>query len=252
MRHITVAMALLVGTLAGLVWKAIPAMAVDCTTNNSWPFYQWTRAANDVYGVRAPIQARVDGGLCGVPGGGDDPFNAAWIAIVQAPSIVQIGYEHDFGMNAGHWCRFWAIGTGQPTDYKCGVDSNDTYLYLKIVRYYDSITHVYRYEIDDCGTGGGYGSCTAQSSSTVAYSSPAGQTASEADYTCVIHIMGSSSDRQNFGTSSYPVQGMDSSSWTTRSWGAHWDNGHTNCKDTPYGTDQGTDGMRFWDTRNSG
>lgn len=231
-----------------LVSSATPAFAVACSGSTSAPFWLWTRSALDVYGVRAPIQARRDGGLCGSRA--DDPFTAAWIGIQQesGSGITQIGYEKDFDSNSvGRWCRFWAIGTGFPHDYGCNTDANDTFMYFKVVRYYDTPTRTYRYNVDDCGTGGGYGSCTNKSSSQAAYGNPEGIVSAETDYGCVVHIMGSGTDRQNYGTSSYPVQGMDSTSWTTRSWGVH-DAGCTSY----YMRDQGPDGMRTWDTRNSG
>lgn len=256
MRRLLMAVALLLGSLAPLATGVLPVSADSCTGNSGWPWYQWTRTDNQVYGVRAPLQVRLDGGLCGVPGGGQDPVSTVWIAIVQPPDIVQIGLIHDFGMNGGHWCRVWANGTGgNRTDYDCS-DSNDAYVWFSIDRYYDASHNAYKYEIDDCGISGGYGAnCSPENSSQPAFGTPAGQTASEADYTCVIHIMGSSGDKQNLGTSNYPLEGTtDGATWFTRSWGGpHWNNSDDSCGvDGYYGTDSGTDGMRFWDSRNSG
>jgi hypothetical protein len=202
--------------LAPLVSPATPAFAAACSGSTSAPYWLWTRTAFDVYGVRAPVQARNDGGLCGSRA--DDPFAAGWIGIQQesGSGITQIGYEKDFDANSvAHWCRFWAIGTGFPHDYGTCNTTDDTFIYFEIVRYYDTPTRTYRYNVEDCGTGGGYGNCTNKSSSQAAYGNPEGVVSAETDYGCVVHILGSDADRQNYGTSSYPVQGMDSSSWTT-------------------------------------
>jgi hypothetical protein len=48
-----------------LTWGTPVAWAINCTdTKSVLASYQWTRSGNDVDGVRAPIQMRLDGGLC--------------------------------------------------------------------------------------------------------------------------------------------------------------------------------------------
>ncbi len=102
------------------------------------------------------MKVRMDGGLCNFTSG-YYPHNPVWIAIVGPPEIVQIGFIHDYhtGTSGDQWCKFWANGTGQITDYGCGTTVQDTLVYFKIVRYYDNISHAYYYEIDDCGETGG-------------------------------------------------------------------------------------------------
>jgi len=68
--------------------------------------------------------------------------------------------------------------------------------------------------------------------------------------------MGSTGDKQEIGNSSYPLEGStdDGSTWSTRSWGAHWtnkDQTSSTGNGGPYGTDSDSNGMTFWDTRNS-
>jgi hypothetical protein len=268
MRRIAMAVVLFLGAIAPLAAGSSPAWAVTSCGNFSYdmgPAYDWTRTQNwDVRGVRAPLQVRVDGGLCDMPGGGKDPFNYAWIAIQCDPSycsdISQIGYRHDFGNAGAHWCRSYGVGTGSLVDYDCDQDPNDGNLYFKVVRYWDPISSHYYYDIADCGLdSGGYGGCRTENSQDIAYTHPESDIVSEANYgnqnqgaNCVIHIMGSTGDHQNLGTSSYPVQGStdDGSNWSTRTWNFFWDNGDSSCS-SPYETSTSSNGMSYWDTRNS-
>lgn len=237
------------GLLAPSLWGVTPALAASCTGGYAAPFYEWVRSANDVYGVRAPVEMRLDGGLCGAAA--DYPFAASWIGI-QGQSggvITQVGVEKDFNPTTGaaQYCRFWAIGTGIAHDYDCGTDNDGVYIFFRISRYYDPTTHLYYYEIDDCGTSGGYGNCTNKNDAQEAYSDPEGEVAAETDFGCVVHLLGTSARPVNYGTSSNPVQGLDSSSWATRNW-AGYDEG--NCASN-YMRSSNSDSMSTWDTRNS-
>jgi hypothetical protein len=192
---------------------------------------------------------RLDGGLCGTTS--DDPFAANWIGIqVQSGAeITQIGVEKDFNPSTGtaQYCRFWAIGAGIAHDYDCGTDNDGTYIFFQISRYYNPTTRLYYYEVGDCGTSGGYGNCTSKNGAQEAYSDPEGEVVAETDHGCVIHMLGTSARPVNYGTSSNPVQGMDSSSWATRNW-AGFDEG--SCS-TNYLRSSNSSDMSMWDTRNS-
>lgn len=228
------------------------------------PAYTWLRNPQyDVRGVRAPLQVRIDGGLCDMPGGGKNPFNYAWIAIQCdigfCQDISQIGIRHDFGSGGAHWCRSYGIGTGQLADYNCGQDADDANVWFQIVRYFNGTN--YRYSIMDCGKSGGYGSnCVSKNDEDIAYTHPLGAVLSEVNYgaqnngaNCIIHIMGSTGDKQNVGTSNYPLEGStdDGSNWSTRSWNFGWDHNDSSCA-TNYGHNNGSAGnITFWDTRNS-
>jgi hypothetical protein len=199
-------------------------MAVtNCTGDSDWPSFKWTRTDNQVYGLRAPVQIRIDGGLCGVPGGGDNPSNAIGFLIggANTNAHVGIGLVHEFGVSGDHYCRFWDNAAGGGPTYDCTADNNDVFVFFKIVRFFDTVHHVYKYDIEDCGTAGGYANCMSKNSASTEFSGPYGATESLANFTCLIHIMGSSSDKQNIGTTNNPLQGStdNGSTWSTRSWG---------------------------------
>jgi hypothetical protein len=89
------------------------AEADTCAGKGSFPNYQWTRTDNDIEGVRAPIQMRLDGAFCTAPV--TLPFNAAWIGIQNqaATKLAQIGlYHYQPSPGNARFCRFWAKGTG--------------------------------------------------------------------------------------------------------------------------------------------
>ena len=83
--------ALAVGLLAPFasVIVATPAAwALNCDINSdhhTFGSFFWTRTGNDVYGVRAPIQKRVDGQICSDSTA--DPainWSSIWISIFQS------------------------------------------------------------------------------------------------------------------------------------------------------------------------
>jgi hypothetical protein len=210
------------------------------------PFWTWARSTNDVYGVRAPVNLVNDAQLCGTLS--QDPFAAAWIALQDQSSngITQIGFERDYNLQGtGHECRFWAIGTGYAHDYDCAGTSSGTYVYFQIYRYYNVSNHQYQYSVQDCGTSGGYGNCTTESSSQAAYGTPEAAVAAETDYGCTVVIMGSASNPTHYGTSANPIQGL-ASVWGTRGWGSSREGG---CA-SDYEGQTVTGGMATWDSRN--
>jgi len=233
--------------------QAVPADP-SCTSSYTYDFvfWTWTPSGDDANGIRAPIKLRRDGELC--TNTSNYAFNASWIGIYQQPgtgnNLAQIGVEHDFANGVGHWCRFWAVGTGFPAhDYYCA-DADDTQIYFKI----EVTGSPPVYAIYDCGTAGNFGPpCTLKDSSQGTFAEPIGTGTSEVDYSCVnsgdvpvIRMMGQGSDRVWFGNSSWNIDGKDSNGWAQRSWTFN----------SPFCTMdyQGatsTDGLRTWDARNT-
>jgi hypothetical protein len=178
----------------------------------------WRPSTNDVYGMRAPVQIRIKTLLC-VPVS-DEPFATGWIAVESGTGsgITQAGIIHEWVSGKSRWCRVWATGVGAQHIYDCsGNPSDGTYVYFKIIRYFDTPTRTYRYEVEDCGTGGSFSGCKVLNSSQAAYGSPLGIVSAETNYPCTVRIMGSHSAPQNYGTSTHPIQGL-ASSWGNRTW----------------------------------
>jgi len=134
---------------------------------------EWTPGSGDISGVRAPIEMRFDGLVCG--GGPEEAFASSWIAIESSAgnSITQIGFLHFFNsvLGTGEFCRVWAIDGGAAHTYGCNQQTNHTIVYFEIVRFTDPSTHAILYDILDCGTAGGYGNCASENSTQGAYSS---------------------------------------------------------------------------------
>lgn len=109
--------------------------------------------------------------------------------------------------SSGQYCRFWAIGTGSVHKYLCGNDSGGTYIYFRVREV--NAQYGYYYDIEDCGTSGGYSSCTIKNSTQTAFVNPKGYVLGEASYgytLCTSRIMGSLSAPDNAGTSANPIQ----------------------------------------------
>jgi hypothetical protein len=213
---------------------------------------EWTPGSGDISGVRAPIEMRFDGLVCG--GGPEEAFASSWIAIESSAgnSITQIGFLHFFNsvLGTGEFCRVWAIDGGAAHTYGCNQQTNHTIVYFEIVRFTDPSTHAILYDILDCGTAGGYGNCASENSTQGAYSSAFSPVAAETDYgqsACTVRIMGSTTDAQKFGTSSFPIEGtLGTSSWQTRSY-----NGTLIPTCSHYGHTFKSFRMWTWDDRNS-
>ena len=153
-------------------------------------------------------------------------------------------------------------GTGQWTSYDCGTDSNDQFVWFDIHPTTDGL----HYHIDDCGTSGGYGSCTTMYGADSVYSSPEAATFIETYFGCDILITGSLGDQQNVGNSSYHIQGLANNGtggteWAARQWGnqgVYWYGSdgtkHTStCDTTDYQTSEVISGeqLKFYDARNN-
>lgn len=186
-----------------------PAYAAPCPANTHYDFVfsQWNTTS--AHGVQAPIQLRKTGVVCTTQG--TDGFTAAWIGIQDNNSndLAQIGFDHHYSTSAANdvYCRFWAIGTGSPHFYDCGLNSGGTYIYFRIQRDPAGGTD-YLYFIQDCGQDG-YGGCTTKNSSEIAFSSAnAVAVGAETDWGtgCTQQIMGTSSLPVNVGTSANPTE----------------------------------------------
>ncbi|HEY3958174.1 MAG TPA: hypothetical protein VGM53_32820 [Streptosporangiaceae bacterium] len=182
----------------------------------------------------------------------DGSFATGWIAVESntGVDITQAGIIHEFVNGAGEWCRVWATGEGVQHIYDCGNPSDGTYVYFKIRRYYDTPTRTYRYNVDDCGTGGGYGSCHILNGSQAAYGNPIGIVSAETNYACTVKLMGTGSAPQNYGTSNNPIEGQ-TSSWGTRTW--KYQSEDNGCPSDYKGAQSsgGTSAViSTWDTRN--
>lgn len=253
-RCITIA-AVVVAVVAFSGTRAVPASGANPTCPaklaGDMQGMTWMPPRSDLSGVRAPIEMKTDGLVCS--GGTYYGFAASWIGIESGGfnSITQVGVYHFYnnGTGTGEFCRFWAIDGGAPHTYGCNQQVNDQLVYFEIFRFTDPSTHMLLYDILDCGTAGGYGSCTGKDSSQVAYSTAFGIASAETDYgqdACTVQIMGSSTAAQRFGTSAYPIEGtLGDSSWQTRSFAP---GSGPICQDYP-GTFK-PERQWIWDTRN--
>ncbi len=205
-----------------------------------------------VAGIRAPVQLRTDGTVCS--GGPEPGFAATYVAInnTAGSEIDQIGFIHvyDSSLGAGKYCRFWAIDGGGAHAYLCAHDSNDTYVYFQVIEFYDPDTRQNYYSAEDCGTVGGYDSCTSHNSSQQAFASAFAFVSAETDFgraACTVKIMGSASDEENIGNSSYAVEGEHH---IGDSWGTKTMIGSPGvCVD--YSGEFSNTALDTWDTRNN-
>jgi hypothetical protein len=253
---ITAFMLLLLASLVSFVGSTPAALAFNCSTNvRTWAAFHWTRTAWDVDGVRAPVEMRTDGGLCDNDVGWQKNFSATWIAIEEnaGSGINQAGILHsELPDGTKQWCRFYAGGIGAAQRYSCTYDPNGTFIFYTIHTYNSG----QNYQISDCGTSGGYLSCTPKYGADSVYDEPLSATDAETALGCDIHIMGSNTNQQNVGESNWFVQGLDGSgTWASRSWGNQGVFnifGASGC-DTYYKLSEVNSGeiMKFYDTRNS-
>lgn len=152
-------------------------------------------------------------------------------------------------------------GSGQWTSYDCGTGSNDTQVWFSIHTTTDGL----HYHIDDCGTSGGYGSCTTEFGNDSVYSAPEAGTFIETWFGCEMLIMGSQGDTQAVGGTNYHIQGLANNGtggteWTARQWGdqgAYYldaQGSHPSaCGATDYQSTEINSGeiLKFWDARNN-
>jgi hypothetical protein len=218
-------------------------------------FFNWTDGfAQDVQGVRAPIEVRKDGSLCD-PSVHADSQDFTWIMVhevLSSTNLVQIGYDR-------YWrgtpptstiCKFWAKQGGIPQFYECGNLSDYWYTWFTIHPTSDGTDYV----IADCGNTGDYSSCTARNATQPIYNNPVGVVASEQYYGCGLHIFGSSDHQQHVGVSTSHVQGEGTGlNWMARTWNNQPDD---NCGtevnfDYNHHQDNGGEVMYFYDDRNT-
>jgi hypothetical protein len=212
--------------------------------NDSHTGWLWTASGNNEVGVRAPVETLFDGLLC-VPED-DDAYASGWAGIedMSTGEIAQAGIVHTFHNGVASWCRFYATGVGVPTYYDCGDQSNGTYVFFLVQKYSNTMGSFY--DIEDCGTSGGYGNCTPENPDQPAFSQPDGVVSAEANYACKIQLMGSASAPENYGTSAYPLQGLVED-WETREW--DYVSSANKCP-SDYEEAQSTDVLSTWDSRN--
>ncbi len=189
-----------------------PAVADACvgTANHAWRSDTW--APDDVTGIRAPVRLRKSGDVC-VPGSGDEGDQASvWIAIEPQTSdeIVQLGFVHvidDPGTGSTKFCRFWAIGGGAVHAYNCGNDSggDQVWFRIKVDTPGPPDTNKYYY-LQDCGKAGGYTSCVTKNSNQGKWGHGWALASSEVSHACQTVMMGSSTNKANAGTGTYPIE----------------------------------------------
>lgn len=238
---------LLASGLIGLGVGAVPAQAnVGCSNSDIEFIYQtWAPPGNDAYGIRAPIDFRDNGVVCQSIG-----TASSWIGLQQDGSnLTQIGFLHyyDTGVQTGVFCKFWENYPALPVVYDCGDANNDVYTYFMIYKY--PVGHNAYYGIADCGTGGGYGNCTVENGSQSAYTSPVGVTAAEVHGACETIMMRTSADEERYGTDSYPLEGLNSSVWNTRTWNPVQYPTSPSCAVADYSGRAVSQGFRTYDTR---
>jgi hypothetical protein len=215
---------LAVAALAALPLALVPAQtasAVTCGTSASDHFGRYhTDTDGRVAGIRAPIKLRRDSALCS----SSNAFTANYISIeddnsgsVDFGQIDQIGWD-DGAYNVPNglsspYCKFWAIGLGQPHDYSCSIsDSTYTYFMVRIdAAATPDIIHIY-----DCGQSSGYTSCTLKGQENAPDKARSTVTA-ETNFPGQIHTLGSGGNPVNYGTSAFPIEQKNdtSSSWSS-------------------------------------
>jgi hypothetical protein len=219
-------LAALVAAFTAVQWVSltVPALATPCPGSLAYDFANgsWTNGGTytNVDGVRAPIQARNVGTVCG--GGPEPGFDAAWIGIEPSNggAITQAGLIHMSITGGQTYCKFYATGSGTTNAYDCGGLTDGDYNFFEITEYYDPVTHVDRYDVEDCNTSGwGSGTCVTKETPQ-AYVGPWALDSIETDYgqtPCTLQIMGASSNQLHLGAVANPMQFQngEGASWTT-------------------------------------
>jgi hypothetical protein len=245
-----------------VVVGATPANAVACASNaRSQLGGIQDPADGNLFGVRAPIENRLDGLVCqsslnlptaswiGVEGGGVNEF-------------AQIGFAHHWSSmdSRGYYCRFWAFDTGSPHYYGCDAQIEGQYVYYKILVVGPG--PVYHFEIYDCGTSGSYSaaSCGTSKNSTEGTSITnmrADMGIGEATSACEQWITGSgpasdpTPDKQNIGKSGALSELVPDSggSWSTPNIDALRQG--TDCSEYDKDTSTTNGIILLWDERNT-
>lgn len=187
----------------------------------------FTPADDTVGGIRAPIQARLNGVICdSTAWGSNNPsFTAAWIGVIDEPDnkVAQIGLTHIWANGDAFWCRFWEAGDldtgateliyGTPTGGTCvqsgssGTLTNDIFQYFK-VKVID-VSGTKKYQIADCGQSNpSYSSCTDMDTSHTRFGHEQAWVMAESDVSCQNFLMGTQADTQDYGTTTNNLQTM--------------------------------------------
>lgn len=251
-RRISVLLALaslVLGIETVSISSAYAALPACSSVTHAWRGAAWTvnNAENMVGGVEAPVRLRVGADLC------DSASDAAssWIGIEPSSNqqITQIGfakYVSSVSSGATSVCRFWATGGGNIHCYNSSTAGGTTvYFRIKVVA---SSSAAY-YAIQDCGTGGGYGSCTTVNQSQAIYGSGAWSLfASEVSYSCGDTMMGGPTSPVNIGNASYAIKEENAvnGGWSTRP----LDNLSTGATCAQYAHTYNDSQVQTWDTRN--
>jgi hypothetical protein len=198
---------------ASAAYPACPAYAPSFVGST------WTPSSSNVTaGIEAPIQLRVGADLCDDGVSADD--SGVWIGVEPAAknAITQIGLiKLEVTDSTAETCRFWATGAGTPHVYNCNGDAGGTYVYFRI-RVLASSSSEY-YSVEDCGTAGGYGSCTAKYTGQPYYGAGSWAAfASESAHGCQDTMMGGTSSPVHFGTSAHPLHEQNA---VGGSWASH-------------------------------
>jgi hypothetical protein len=198
---------------ANAAYPACPAYAPSFVGS------RWTPSSSNVTaGIEAPVQLRIGADLC--DDGASLDVSSAWIGVEPKTNnaVTQIGFTKvQVTSSTAQTCRFWATGAGSPHLYNCSGDAGGSYVYFRI-RVLGSSSSEY-YSVEDCGTSGGYGSCTTKYTGQPYYGAGSWATfASESAHGCQDTMMGSPSSPVHFGTSAYPLREQNA---VGGSWGSH-------------------------------
>jgi hypothetical protein len=103
------------------------------------------------------------------------------------------------------------------------------------------------YELEDCGTGGGFQNCNTEDMAQALFTSAFGAGLAEAIYACVSQIMGGGSIGPTlFGNSSWGMVGDGDRGWVLKNWSVHAEGCSSNYKLSISG-----DEVQTSDTRNT-
>lgn len=171
--------------------------------------YWLPTGSNHSFGIEAPITFRIGAAICNQTlSGGEPDQSSSWISIEpgDASKIVQMGFVQIIDIGAPgnvENCSFWANGGGAVHAYACGT-SGGTTKYFRITldpQYAD-------YNLEDCGTSGGYGSCASKNATQAEFSDAWSPIEAEVSFRCQSQMMGSSSNNVDYGSSTYPLKGQ--------------------------------------------
>lgn len=240
---------LLAAPLIALAARQPVAIVTAGAVNYDFAAESWNNGGTytNVNGVRAPIQARFTGTVCG--GGAGAGFDAAWIGIEPSSgdAVTQAGVIHLSITGGQTYCKFVASGTGTISAYDCGGLTDGNYNFFEITEYTDPLTRVNLYDVEDCNTSGwGSFTCVTKENASV-HANPWALDSIETDYgqtPCTLQIMGSSSSILHLGSTGNPMQFQqgEASSWTTENLtrgGATCSDYKSLWSDTVYGTYDG-------------